>query len=110
MRRMVDSVVSACIADRALTAIYWHEARSLPTGPRRRLERLQRQMIDDFGALLREVRPELDDSEARMAVHAASAMVRSVANRETSLDESRLHRLLVTMAYAALMEGTTAET
>ncbi len=109
MRRMMEAVVSVCIADRALTAIYWHEARSLPAGPRRRLERLQREMIDDFGALLQEVRPELDDSEARMAVHAASAMMRAVANRETSLDETRLHRLLVTMACAALMGGTTTD-
>ena len=37
-----------------------------------------------------------------MAVYAASALMRSVANRETSLDEARLHRLLSSMAYASL--------
>ena len=41
-----------------------------------------------------------------MAVYAASALMRSVANRETSLDEARLHRLLSSMAYASLMHAS----
>ena len=92
----------SCIEDRSLTALYWHEARNLPPGPRRRIERTQRKAVDDYAVILRELRPELTDSEARMAVYAASALMRSVANRETSLDEARLHRLLSSMAYASL--------
>ena len=103
LRRVVDGAVAVCIADRALTALYWNEARYLPTPQRRRVERAQRDMIEDFADILREVRPELTPSEARMAVYAASSLMRSVANRATSLDEATLQTMLSSMAYAALL-------
>lgn len=102
LRRLVDGAVAVCIADRALTALYWNEARYLPTPQRRRVERAQRDMIEDFADILRDVRPELTPSEARMAVYAASSLMRSVSNRATSLDEAALHIMLSSMAYAAL--------
>lgn len=103
LRRVVDGAVAVCIADRALTALYWNEARNLPTPQRQRVERAQREMIDDFADILRGVRPELTPSEARMAVYAASSLMRSVANRATSLDEAMLQGMLSAMAYAALL-------
>ena len=106
VRRLVEHLVSLCIEDRSLTAIYWHESRNLPPGPRRRIERAQRTAIDDYAGILRERRPDLSESEARMAVYAASALMRSVANRETSLDEARLHRLLSSMAYSSLVHAS----
>jgi AcrR family transcriptional regulator len=99
---LVDYTVAECIADRELTAIYWQESRNLPASQRRRFERVQRELIDAYAKILRTVRPELTPSEARMAVFAASALMRSVANRESSLSEAALERLLSTMARAAL--------
>ena len=64
-------------------------------------------MIDDFADILRAVRPELTDSEARMAVYAASSLMRSVSNRATSLDEPLLQRMLSQMALAALLAAPT---
>ncbi|HXY91580.1 MAG TPA: TetR/AcrR family transcriptional regulator [Acidimicrobiia bacterium] len=101
--RAVVGAVDVCIADRVLTALYWNEARNLPAPHRRRVERAQRKMIDDFADILRGARPELDDSEARMAVYAASSLMRSVSNRATSLDEDALRRMLSSMAHAALL-------
>jgi len=103
LRRVVDGAVAVCIADRALTALYWNEARNLPTPQRLRVERAQREMIEDFADMLRAVRPELTPSEARMAVYAASSLMRSVANRATSLDEATLQEMLSSMAHAALL-------
>jgi AcrR family transcriptional regulator len=103
LRLLVELTVAACIEDRALTAIHWQEARNLPDGPRRRSERVQRQLIEEYAEILRGVRPELTPSEARMTVYAASALIRSVANRETSLDEETLQRLLSSMALAAML-------
>jgi AcrR family transcriptional regulator len=103
LEQLVDGAVAVCIADRALTALYWNEARYLPTRQRHRVERAQRDMIEDFADVLRAVRPELTPSEARMAVYAASALMRSVANRATSLDERTLQTMLSSMAYAALL-------
>jgi len=108
LRRLVDGAVAVCIADRALTAIYWHEARYLPAPQRRRVERVQRDMIEDFADILRDTRPELTPSEARMAVYAAAALMRSVSTRATSLDETTLQAMLSTMAYAALLAAPAA--
>ena len=108
LRRLVDGAVAVCIADRALTAIYWHEARYLPAPQRRRVERVQRDMIEDFADILRDARPELTPSEARMAVYAAAALMRSVSTRATSLDEATLQTMLSTMAYAALLAAPAA--
>ena len=102
LTRLVDYTVAACIADRELTAIYWHESRNLPLELRQHFEGVQRKLIDEYAAILRAVRPELTASAARMAVYAASALMRSVANRESRLSEPDLQRLLATMAYAAL--------
>jgi AcrR family transcriptional regulator len=110
LTKAVDGAVAACIDDRALTALYWNEARNLPTPQRHRVERAQRDMIEDFAELLRGVRPELSPSEARMAVYAASSLMRSVSNRATSLDESTLHTLLSEMAYAALLAAPAGAT
>jgi AcrR family transcriptional regulator len=105
--RAVVGAVDVCIADRVLTALYWNEARNLPAPQRRRVERAQRAMIEDFADILRGVRPELTDSEARMAVYAASSLMRSVSNRATSLDETTLREMLSSMAHAALLAAST---
>jgi AcrR family transcriptional regulator len=103
LEQLIERSVRVCIADRALTAIYWNEARNLPTPQRRRVERAQRDLIEDFADVLREVRPELSPSEARMAVYAAASLMRSVAYRATSLDEATLQTMLTQMAHAALL-------
>ena len=58
--------------------------------------------MDEYAEILRAARPELTPSAARMAVYAASALMRSVANRDSRLSEPELQRLLSTMASAAL--------
>jgi len=103
LHRLVHFGVDACIDDRALTAIYWQERRNLPVRARARIDRLHRLIVDEWVEVLRQVRPDLDDSEARMATNAASALMQSVANRETSIGRDRLHDLLSTMATAALL-------
>lgn len=103
LRLAVAYVVDACIEERALTSLYWQEARNLPATQRRRFEATQRRSIDDFAAVLLEVRPELEPSEARMAVHAAASLMRSIATRPSRLDVDAQRRILNSMAMAALL-------
>ena len=58
--------------------------------------------------LIESIRRELTPSEARMAVYAAAALMRSVSTRATSLDEETLQDMLSTMAYAALLAAPAA--
>jgi AcrR family transcriptional regulator len=103
LRMLVDLTVRACMDERALAVLYWQESRNLPDGPRRRFERVQRENIELFAETLRDVRPDLTPSESRMAVHAAASLMRSVATRESSLDDPAMAQLLSSMAYAALV-------
>jgi hypothetical protein len=66
------------------------------------MERAQRRLIEEYAEILREVRSDLTPSEARMAVYAATALMRAVAQRESSLSADRLQTLLASMAHAAL--------
>ena len=109
LSRLVEHTVAECIEDRELTAIYWQESRNLPAAERRRFERVQRELIEEYAEILRQVRPELSPSAARMAVYAASALMRSVANRESSLAEPDLQRLLASMAHASLLGAATTD-
>lgn len=103
LQRLVHFSVYACIDDRELTAIYWQERRNLPVRAKARVDRLHRLIVDEWVDVLRQVRPTLNESEARMATNAVSALMQSVANRETSIGRERLHDLLSTMATAALL-------
>lgn len=103
LRLRVELTVRACIDERALAVLYWQESRNLPSGPRRRLERRQREMIEEFAQSLILVRTDLTPSEARMAVHAAASLMRGVATRESTLDDPTMQRLLSSMAYAAMI-------
>lgn len=109
LRHLVHCTVEACIESRALTAIYWQERRNLPPAARRRVDRLHRELTDEWVAVLRPLRSDLSDSDARMVVHAVSALIQSVANRATTLDRRRVHELLEGMALAALLESVPAE-
>ncbi|MCZ7525388.1 MAG: TetR/AcrR family transcriptional regulator [Acidimicrobiia bacterium] len=109
LAKLVHFTADACIDDRALTAIYWQERRNLPPDARQEIDALHRRMMDEWAAALREVRPDLTGSEARMAVHAASALLQSVANRDTSLSRRALHELLEGMALAALLTPAPAQ-
>jgi AcrR family transcriptional regulator len=108
LRRLIDLTARACIEERALAVLYWQESRNLPAAEREGFERTQRELIEGFAELLCAVRPELTPSAARMAVHGAASLMRSVATRVSSLDEEHLQRLLSSMAYASLM-GATAD-
>jgi AcrR family transcriptional regulator len=102
LRRLIDLTARACIEERALALLYWQESRNLPDEPRAHFERLQRDFIEGYAQALRAVRTDLTPSEARMAVHAAASLMRSVATRESTLHDDQLHALLSSMAYSAL--------
>jgi AcrR family transcriptional regulator len=109
LRRLIDLTARACIDERAMAVLYWQESRNLPDEERQHFEKPQRELIDGYAEVLRAVRPELSPSAARMAVHGAASLMRSVATRESTLGEDDLHRLLSSMAWAALMGATASQ-
>jgi AcrR family transcriptional regulator len=68
---LVREHIEVTLDDRDVLAIYHREAHTLPDDERRRLRRLQRLYVEQWVNVLAPLRPDLADSEQRLAVHAA---------------------------------------
>lgn len=97
-----DHIEAALNDHRDALAVYHREVRTLPADERRRLSRLQRDYIEQWVRQLVPLRPDLTDSEARLAVHAAIGAIQSTLFYRTGIAGARLAALLDVMAHACL--------
>ena len=97
-----DHIEAALTDHRDALAVYHREVRTLPADERRRLSRLQRDYIEEWVRQLAPLRPDLADSEARLAVHAAIGAIQSTLFYRTGIADDRLAGLLEVMAHACL--------
>jgi AcrR family transcriptional regulator len=108
LRRLVEMSAQAIADNRDASAIYFQDARSLPSASAARLTRIQRSLIREWVHLLCDARPELSEEDAHVAVRAAGGMLNSVAYFDTSMPAERLGKLLADMTYAALLTDPNA--
>ena len=99
---LVRDHIEAALTDRDALAVYHREVRTLPEDERRRLSRLQRHYIEEWVHLLAPLRPDLDDGEVRLAVHAAIGAIQSTLFFRSGLADDRLTELLEIMAHGCL--------
>ena len=99
---LVRDHISVALTDHDALAVYHREVRTLPEDERRRLNRLQRHYIEEWGHLLAPLRPDLADGEVRLAVHAAIGAIQSTLFFRSGLSAERLTELLVVMAHGCL--------
>jgi AcrR family transcriptional regulator len=99
---LVRGQVMFAVDDRYLVRLYQREVHTLPAADRRRLSRLQRHYIEEWVHLLTELRPELDDGQARAIVHAAIGAIQSVASYHGGLPRQQQFELLDEVARACL--------
>jgi len=99
---LVRDHISVALTDRDALAVYHREVRILPEEERRRLSRLQRHYIEEWVHLLAPLRPDLADSEVRLAVHAAIGAIQSTLFFRSGLAAERLTELLEVMAHGCL--------
>lgn len=102
LHRLVTDQVEFVVGDRHLAQVYYNEIQSLPGADRQRLRRKQRLYLEEWVHLVRESRPDLDDAQCRVLVHAAIGAIQSTLFHNVGLEESRLKDLLVTGALAVL--------
>jgi AcrR family transcriptional regulator len=103
LRRLVDTHVRFAIDDRSLIAVYLQEERNLPQQEARRNRHHQRQYLDAWVALLRRVRPGLDEDEALAVVQAAIGAIHSVVFYDTGLPRDRQAEVLTAAALRLLL-------
>ena len=99
---LVRDQVRFAIEDREVLVVYMNEFNNLPDEDRRRLRRKQRLYLEEWVHVLRELRPELTDTETRAIVHAAIGVIQSVLHYRSDLPKKRLAELITSTAHAAL--------
>lgn len=106
LARMVAGQVDFVISDREVAIVYHNEIHNLPADDRRRLRRKQRLYLEEWVHVLRELRVELGDTEARVIVHAAIGAIQSTLFHTSGLADGQLRRLLTDAAHAVLLGET----
>ncbi|MGW4475440.1 TetR/AcrR family transcriptional regulator [Nonomuraea sp. NPDC004354] len=99
---LVDWFSRFSVENRSLTLVMQAELLWLPEQDRRRLNRQMRQIREEWVGLLIEVRPELSDLAARIAVTSVMGMVTSVLAARLSDDTQALSVHLRTQMIAVL--------
>jgi AcrR family transcriptional regulator len=100
--RLVDDQVKFVVDKRELAQVYYNEIQNLPERDRARLRRKQRLYVEEWVHLVEEIRPTVDDAQARALVHASIGAVQSALFHNVGLDGERLAALLRTAAHAVL--------
>lgn len=100
--RLVDDQVQFVVGKRELAQVYYNEIQNLPEQDRSRLRRKQRLYVEEWVHLLREIRPSIDDAQARALVHAAIGAIQSSLFHNVGLEADRLSRLLTGSSHAVL--------
>ncbi|CDO31359.1 TetR/AcrR family transcriptional regulator [Mycolicibacterium porcinum] len=102
LEALIDGQVEFVVGDRQLAQVYYNEINNLPDEDRRRLRRKQRLYLEEWVHLVDELREDLDDTEARVVVHAAIGAIQSPLFHNTGLAADRLRVLLTDSARAIL--------
>jgi AcrR family transcriptional regulator len=102
LEQLIEGQVEFVVGDRQLAQVYYNEINNLPDEDRRRLRRKQRLYLEEWVHLVDELREDLDDTEARVVVHAAIGAIQSPLFHNTGLADDQLRVLLTDSARAIL--------
>jgi AcrR family transcriptional regulator len=91
---LIEFHVEFALANPAVIALHLHELDRLPDEPRRAIRRLQRLYVEEWVAVLAEIRPELDAAEARVLAHSAFGLMNSTPFLGGEVDRHRRAALL----------------
>ncbi len=100
---LVDNMIDAVLEDRAGWAVVVREQRHLAPTPARALTRAHRLHVDEWVHALAQVRPDLDEADARVVVHGVLGLTTPLASRyDSGLEDQRIRTILHDMAMEVL--------
>ena len=99
---LADLHVSTVLAHPSVSAVALFEHRILRPETRAQLERMERKYVEEWVHTLHQVRPELDDSTARLMVHGALGLGLSICSFNSGLADDVVRERLTTMIVLAL--------
>lgn len=102
LAELIEGQVEFAVGSRQLAQVYYNEIRNLPDEDQVRLRRKQRLYLEEWVHIVRELHPDLDDSEARAIVHAAIGAIQSTLFHNIGLPADRLRAVLTRAARSVL--------
>ncbi|NNH75090.1 TetR/AcrR family transcriptional regulator [Nocardia uniformis] len=99
---LVDFHLDFAFGDPELIRIQDRDLENLPEAARRQVRRTQRQYVEIWVAVLRELHPELPEPAARVQAHATFGLINSTPHSAPSAMATRARPILRRMALAAL--------
>jgi AcrR family transcriptional regulator len=99
---LVRAQLEFVVHKREFARVYYSELHNLPAEDQVRLRRKQRLYLEEWVHLVNESRPELDDTEARVLVHAAIGALQSPLFHRVDVTGGRLSEFVVAGAMAVL--------
>lgn len=100
--QFIEGQMDFVVGNRAVAQVYHNEVHNLPDVDRRRLRRKQRIYVEGWVQLLQEQRQGLDDTSARILVHAAISAIQSSLFHSIGSANAQLRTLLAQAARAVL--------
>jgi hypothetical protein len=79
-----------------------YERRTLSDETRTWIDRMERRNVEEWVHVVRRVRTELNEAEARVVVHAALSLGVAICNYKSGLDDASLSRLMHAMVTSAI--------
>ncbi|WP_433659530.1 SACE_7040 family transcriptional regulator [Nocardia sp. CA-128927] len=99
---LVDFHLDFALGDPDLIRIQDRDLENVPTTARRELRRTQRQYVEIWVTVLRELHPGLPEETARVQAHAAFGLINSTPHSATTATAVRARPILRRMALSAL--------
>ncbi|MEV6277751.1 TetR/AcrR family transcriptional regulator [Nocardia sp. NPDC051832] len=99
---LVDFHLDFALGDPELIRIQDRDLENVPVAPRRELRRTQRQYVEVWVGVLRELHPELAEEAARVRAHAVFGLMNSTPHSATRATAARARPILRQMVLAAL--------
>ncbi|WP_406233464.1 TetR/AcrR family transcriptional regulator [Nocardia sp. NBC_01009] len=99
---LVDFHLDFALGEPELIRIQDRDLDNVPAAARRELRRAQRQYVEIWVAVLRDLHPELPEETARVQAHAAFGLINSTPHSATSATATRARPVLRQMALSAL--------
>ncbi|MDA8368586.1 MAG: TetR/AcrR family transcriptional regulator [Nocardiopsaceae bacterium] len=98
--------IAFALGEPALITVYDRELGNVPEPDRRRIRRLQRGYVEEWVAVLAELRPWSPPVTLRAAVHATFGLLNSTPHSAGGLPEEQMAELLLSMGTAALLDSS----
>ena len=107
LQAMVELHVRFAVEQRETMAVWRQEFHNLPEADSWRLRRAQRLYVEEWVHVVHELRPELDDASVRALVHGVLSLLQSPSDFQSGLPDEGVINLLMSMAVAAVFQGST---